>query len=148
MSPEAIFTVDAKASCCVLRSLALIKYTFRRWGGFANTSCSLSCGKGEHTEAYEIGRLLLACAPVVWQLTSRFRNPGWWAPQACPPSGYQAVERENILVRNLWPDIIVNSCRFEQSFSPDGSKTWELNWVATDTRIKDESDGMALGTPQ
>ena len=31
MSPEAILTVDAEASCCVLRSLALIKYTFRRW---------------------------------------------------------------------------------------------------------------------
>src|SRR5580698_10528350 len=31
MSPEAIFTVDAKASCCVLRLLASIKYIFRRW---------------------------------------------------------------------------------------------------------------------
>jgi len=25
--------------------------------------------------------------------------------------------------------------RFEQSFSVDGGKTWELNWIATDTRI-------------
>jgi hypothetical protein len=31
MSPEAILTVDAKASGCVLRSLALLKYTFRCW---------------------------------------------------------------------------------------------------------------------
>jgi hypothetical protein len=54
---------------------------------------------------------------------------------------------KNILVRNVWPDIILNSCRFEQSFSPHGSEAWELNWVATDTRIKDESDGMALRTP-
>jgi len=54
---------------------------------------------------------------------------------------------KNILVRNVRPDIILNSCRFEQSFSLDGSETWELNWVATDTRIKDESDGMALRTP-
>jgi hypothetical protein len=30
------------------------------------------------------------------------------------------------------PDV----CHFEQSFSDDGGKTWELNWVATDTRIK------------
>src|ERR1700720_1627651 len=30
MSPDAILTVDAKASCCELRSLALIKYTFGR----------------------------------------------------------------------------------------------------------------------
>ena len=25
--------------------------------------------------------------------------------------------------------------RFEQSFSGDGGRTWELNWIATDTRI-------------
>ncbi|MGN6187070.1 MAG: hypothetical protein ACTHQM_25825 [Thermoanaerobaculia bacterium] len=30
-----------------------------------------------------------------------------------------------------------DSCRFEQSFSDDGGKTWELNWVATDTRVTD-----------
>jgi hypothetical protein len=27
-------------------------------------------------------------------------------------------------------------CKFEQSFSGDGGKTWELNWLATDTRTK------------
>jgi hypothetical protein len=27
-------------------------------------------------------------------------------------------------------------CRFEQSFSADGGKTWEANWIATDTRVK------------
>ena len=43
-----------------------------------------------------------------------------------------------ILVRNVWKDITPMSCRFEQSYSDDGGKTWELNWVATDTRIQDE----------
>jgi hypothetical protein len=48
----------------------------------------------------------------------------------------------SILVRNVWSDITANSCRFEQSFSADGGKTWEVNWIATDTRMKDadESD--------
>jgi hypothetical protein len=27
-------------------------------------------------------------------------------------------------------------CHFEQSFSGDGGKTWEPNWIATDTRVK------------
>lgn len=27
-----------------------------------------------------------------------------------------------------------NVCRFEQAFSDDGGKTWEVNWIATDTR--------------
>lgn len=26
---------------------------------------------------------------------------------------------------------------FEQSFSDDGGKTWEVNWIAIDTRVKD-----------
>jgi hypothetical protein len=41
-----------------------------------------------------------------------------------------------ILVRFVISDIKANSCHFEQSFSADGGKTWELNWVATDIRIK------------
>ena len=39
-----------------------------------------------------------------------------------------------ILVRFIISDITPNSCRFEQSFSDDGGKTWEVNWIATDTR--------------
>lgn len=42
-----------------------------------------------------------------------------------------------ILVRFVISDITPNSCRFEQAFSDDGGKTWEVNWVATDTRVKD-----------
>ncbi len=41
-----------------------------------------------------------------------------------------------ILVRNIWMDITANSCRFEQSFSDDGGKTWEPNWIAVDTRME------------
>lgn len=28
-----------------------------------------------------------------------------------------------------------DTCRFEQAFSADGGKTWEVNWIATDTRV-------------
>ena len=45
-----------------------------------------------------------------------------------------------IFVRFVISDITKNSCRFEQAFSDDGGKTWEVNWIATDTRVKDESD--------
>ena len=40
-------------------------------------------------------------------------------------------------VRFIISDITQNSCRFEQAFSDDGGKTWEVNWIATDTRIRD-----------
>jgi len=45
-----------------------------------------------------------------------------------------------ILVRFVISDLTPDSCRFEQAFSDDGGKTWEVNWIATDTRVKDESD--------
>jgi hypothetical protein len=40
-----------------------------------------------------------------------------------------------ILVRFIITPISADSCRFEQSFSDDGGKSWELNWIATDTRM-------------
>ncbi len=45
----------------------------------------------------------------------------------------------SILVRQIYSDIIPNSYRFDQSFSDDGGKAWESNWVATVTR---ESEGQ------
>ena len=52
----------------------------------------------------------------------------------------EAFDGRMILVRNIWSDITPNSCRFEQAFSDDGGKTWEANWIALDTRMKDEAD--------
>ena len=45
-----------------------------------------------------------------------------------------------ILVRFVISDIKPDSCRFEQSFSEDGGKTWEVNWIAIDQRVRAESD--------
>jgi hypothetical protein len=39
-----------------------------------------------------------------------------------------------ILVRFVITPVAPDRCRFEQAFSDDGGKTWEVNWVATDTR--------------
>ena len=41
-----------------------------------------------------------------------------------------------ILVRFVISNITPNSCQFEQAFSDDGGKTWEVNWIATDVRVK------------
>ena len=41
-----------------------------------------------------------------------------------------------ILVRFVIIKIADDQYRFEQSFSADEGKTWELNWIAVDTRVK------------
>jgi hypothetical protein len=40
-----------------------------------------------------------------------------------------------ILVRFVISDITSATCHFEQAFSDDGGKTWEVNWIADDVRI-------------
>jgi hypothetical protein len=49
----------------------------------------------------------------------------------------EPINGKTVLVRNVWSDMTANSCHFEQAFSEDGGKTWEVNWVADDTRVKD-----------
>jgi hypothetical protein len=43
-----------------------------------------------------------------------------------------------ILVRFIITQPGPDTCRFEQAFSDDGGKTWEVNWIAVDTRVKGE----------
>jgi hypothetical protein len=45
-----------------------------------------------------------------------------------------------IFIRFVWSDTTTNTPHFEQSFSDDGGKTWEVNWITDQTRVKDESD--------
>jgi hypothetical protein len=48
----------------------------------------------------------------------------------------ETLNERAILVRFIIEPINQDKCRFEQAFSGDGGKTWEVNWVAIDTRIK------------
>jgi hypothetical protein len=40
-----------------------------------------------------------------------------------------------ILVRFVITPVSADTIRFEQAFSGDGGKTWEVNWIAIDTRM-------------
>jgi hypothetical protein len=42
-----------------------------------------------------------------------------------------------VLVRFIISEVKPDSCKFEQSFSSNGGKTWEVNWIAIDTRAKE-----------
>ena len=41
----------------------------------------------------------------------------------------EQLKGRTILVRYVWLDISPKSARMEQSYSPDGGKTWEVNWI-------------------
>jgi hypothetical protein len=47
----------------------------------------------------------------------------------------ESIDGRAILVRGVWSDIQPGSHRFEQSYSDDGGKTWEPNFVANLTRV-------------
>lgn len=47
----------------------------------------------------------------------------------------ETLDGRAILVRFVITQLTPDSCRFEQAFSDDGGKTWEVNWIATDTRV-------------
>jgi hypothetical protein len=41
----------------------------------------------------------------------------------------EQLKGRTILVRYVWLDLSPKSARMEQSYSPDGGKTWEVNWI-------------------
>ena len=47
-----------------------------------------------------------------------------------------------VLQRFEWSRMTANSAHFEQSFSDDGGKTWEVNWITDQTRIARVPNGM------
>jgi hypothetical protein len=44
---------------------------------------------------------------------------------------------KQIFVRFIWSKTDTNSPHFEQSFSGDGGKTWEVNWITDQVRVPD-----------
>ena len=61
--------------------------------------------------------------------------------------GQESLNGRTIVVRFVWSDITPNSHHVEQSFSDDGGKTWQPNFVATLTRDEETSTGDELPLP-
>jgi|SRR5215470_882345 len=45
----------------------------------------------------------------------------------------------SVLVRFLWTNMTTGTPHFEQAYSDDGGKTWEVNWITNQTRVNDEA---------
>jgi hypothetical protein len=61
--------------------------------------------------------------------------------------GQESFNGRTIFVRFVWSDITPNSHHVEQSFSDDGGKSWQPNFVATLTREEETSTGDELPLP-
>ena len=49
----------------------------------------------------------------------------------------EPINGRQVFVRFRWSQITPNSAHFEQAFSDDGGKTWEVNWITDQTRVKE-----------
>lgn len=54
--------------------------------------------------------------------------------------GMDTLNDKSILIRFVWSKADTNMPHFEQSFSADGGKTWEVNWITDQTRVSKASD--------
>lgn len=50
------------------------------------------------------------------------------------------LNNKSILVRFIWSKTDTPVPHFEQAFSGDGGKTWEVNWITDQTRVADTSE--------
>jgi hypothetical protein len=111
------------------------------WNGRANLVELVVDGAGRHIEALSL-RLY---NPEARQWTLNFANAAT-GELAKPTVGefrngrgefysQETYNGRSILVRFIISDIKADSVRFEQAFSDDYGKTWEVNWIAIDTRI-------------
>jgi hypothetical protein len=50
------------------------------------------------------------------------------------------INGKTILIRFLWTNTATSTPHFEQSFSDDGGKTWEVNWITDQTRVSDTEE--------
>lgn len=113
------------------------------WGGRANlVELTADSSQGHFT-----GLSLRLYNPQTRQWSLNFANASDGALGVPAVGGFKDGRGEfydqelfngrTILVRFVISDITVRSCHFEQAFSEDGGKTWEVNWVAIDTRVKE-----------
>lgn len=54
--------------------------------------------------------------------------------------GMDTLNDKQILIRFIWSKTETNMPHFEQSFSGDGGKTWEVNWITDQTRVSEGSE--------
>jgi hypothetical protein len=113
------------------------------WDGRANLVELVADGPAGHFEGLSLR--LYDPAANQWSLNFASSKSGQLATPAIGGfkdgrgefTSRETLDGKPIVVRFVISPVGRDSCRFEQSFSADGGKTWEANWIAVDTRIKE-----------
>jgi hypothetical protein len=117
------------------------------WNGAANLVELEVAGPAGHIDALSLR--LYDPASHQWSLNFANRAVGQISP---PPMigefrdgrgeffDREIFDGRQIRVRFVISDITASTCRFEQAYSDDDGKTWESNWIATDTRVSGHED--------
>jgi hypothetical protein len=50
------------------------------------------------------------------------------------------INGKTILIRFVWTNMTTSAPHFEQSFSDDGGKSWEVNWITDQTRVPEAAE--------
>jgi hypothetical protein len=58
------------------------------------------------------------------------------------------LDGKSIFVRFIWSKTNTSTPHFEQAFSEDGGKTWEVNWITDQTRIADTVEKPIANAPE
>ena len=111
------------------------------WDGKANLVELTADGPAGHYEG--LSRRLYDPQSHRWSLNFSGLGSGSMSPPAIGQFrngrgeffNQETLNGRPIIVRFVISDITPSSCRFEQSFSENGGKTWEANWIAVDTRV-------------
>ena len=77
----------------------------------------------------------LVVVPQIGQFTN---GPGEFYAQ-------DTLNGKSIFIRFIWSKTNTDTPHFEQSFSGDGGKTWEVNWITDQTRVADTTDKPIAG---
>lgn len=117
------------------------------WGGRANLAELQARGSAGEIEALSL-RLYNPEARQ-WSLNFSSSRSGTLSPPAIGEFkngrgefySQETFNGRGILLRFVVIQVDDDTRRFEQSFSDDGGKNWELNWIAVDTRLKDDTSG-------
>jgi hypothetical protein len=118
---------------------------FKVWGGRAQLDTIEMDGSADHIE----GLTLRLFNPQTHQWSLYWANPR--IAKLDPPQvgefknghgdfyAQDSIDGRTILIRYDWTNLTTTTPHFEQSFSDDGGKTWEVNWITDQTRVPDES---------